>query len=116
MSKHTSEVDLKAEPWDNGDLGRSLEHAKLVEDDLDKNIDSALHLQPISIRLEKSLIDAFKFIASRNKGMGYQPLMRQALHRFASGEVNKIAREMEAEARKDAEKQAEASEAKPKVA
>ena len=39
----------------------------------------------ISIRLSKSLIEDFKNIASIH-GLGYQPLMRQALERFADGE------------------------------
>lgn len=84
-------------PWENGDLGRSLEHAKVVDDpEHEASVDAALQLQLISIRLEKSLIEAMKFIASYNKGMGYQPLMRQILHRFATSEIKRISREMEA--------------------
>lgn len=92
-------------PWEDGDLGRSLEHAKIVEDKAQEDaIDAALQLQLISIRLEKSLIEAMKFIASYNKGMGYQPLMRQVLHRFATAEIKRIHREMEAKRQQDEER------------
>lgn len=101
MAKSVKPVETREDPWETGDFGRSLEHAVLVEDEeTEKKIDAALHLQMISIRLEKSLIDGFKFIASHNKNIGYQTLMRQALHRFAAGEINRIANQMAAEARK----------------
>jgi len=87
-------VESQDDNWDTGEFGRSLEHAAIAEND-DEMVDAALNLQPISIRLEKSLIDAFKFIASYNKGIGYQPLMRQVLHRFAASELNRIAGQME---------------------
>ncbi|WP_348672537.1 hypothetical protein [uncultured Abyssibacter sp.] len=91
------------EPWESGELGRSLEHAELASDDESgaDEVDSALQLVPISIRLERSLIDAFKYIASHNKGIGYQPLMRQVLKRFATGEIKKIAAELEAVEREE---------------
>lgn len=92
----------KNDAWETGDLGRSLEHAVAVDDDLEQvMIDTALNLQPISIRLEKGLIEAFKFIAAHNKSIGYQTLMRQALHRFATGEVKNILRIMESQDNKN---------------
>lgn len=94
MSKKTRSVESKESRWDTGDLGRSLEHAEVVDDGYDSTIDEALQLQMISIRLEKGLIESLKFIAARNKGIGYQPLIRQVLHRFATAEINHIAREM----------------------
>lgn len=51
----------------------------------DDDINDALSLQPISIRLQKGLIENLKTIAELN-GIGYQPLIRQALTRFVEGE------------------------------
>lgn len=92
-------------PWESGELGRSLEHAEVYRDPaMESQIDEALQLQLISIRLEKGLIEAMKFIASYNKGMGYQPLMRQVLHRFATAEIRRIHREMESKRQQDEER------------
>jgi len=63
-------------------------------------------LQPISIRLEKSLIEDFKFIAILNR-IGYQPLIRQVLKRFADCEKKRILREHAAEMIAKAERAAE---------
>ncbi len=54
-------------------------------------IQDSLGLQPISIRLEKTLIEGFKTIATI-EGLGYQTLMRQALRRFADCEMKRILR------------------------
>ena len=82
------------EAWDSGQLGQDSEHAKVAETDeqFEREIDNALELQLISIRLQKSLIEDFKQIASMN-GIGYQPLMRQILKRFVDAEKKKILRE-----------------------
>jgi hypothetical protein len=110
MNNRTKPSAVEDDPWDTGELGRSLEHAVAVDDEQTEcAIDQALNLQLISIRLEKGLIDAFKFIASRNKNIGYQTLMRQCLKRFALGEIKRIAVEMENEVRKAEEAQKEAA-------
>jgi predicted DNA binding CopG/RHH family protein len=83
------------EAWDTGQLGDDAEHVKVIEQD-DAQIDDALELQLISIRLQKSLIEDFKALASLN-GMSYQPLMRQVLTRFADCEKKRILRERVAE-------------------
>lgn len=99
------------EAWDSGELGRELESAERSEDgpELEAMIDEAIGLQPISIRLEKSLVEDFKFIATIN-GIGYQPLMRQILKRFADSEKKRILREVAA----DVQAKAAAEVAKPK--
>ena len=79
------------EAWDTGQLGEDIDHVKAVEED-EKLVDEALELQLISIRLQKSLIDDFKALASLN-GLSYQPLMRQVLNRFADCEKKRILRE-----------------------
>ena len=85
------------EAWDNEELGADEKYvARLSEDELASDealIGEALGLQPISIRLEKSLIEDFKLISSLH-GLGYQTLMRQALKRFADCEKKRILREV----------------------
>ncbi len=87
------------EAWDNRELGADANFAEVVKDVDEAAIDDSLELQPISIRLQKSLIEDFKLIAALN-GLGYQPLMRQILTRFADGEKKRILREVAAGAAK----------------
>lgn len=81
------------EAWDTALLGESEEHTQALDAEAQKTedvaLDEALGLRMISIRLEQSLIEDFKQIAALN-GMGYQPLMRQALKRFADCEKKRI--------------------------
>jgi uncharacterized protein (DUF4415 family) len=85
------------EAWSSGELGREEEYAAVAPDEnVDVIINEHLGLQLISIRLEKSLIEDYKLIAKMN-GLGYQPLMRQILKRFADSEKNRILREVAAE-------------------
>jgi hypothetical protein len=77
------------EAWESGQLGTDEKHARPVDSETAKQIDEALGLQMISIRLEKSLIDSFKLLGSFH-GLGYQPLMRDALKRFADAEMKAI--------------------------
>ncbi|MDO8369650.1 MAG: hypothetical protein Q7S71_02880 [Candidatus Nitrotoga sp.] len=85
------------EAWSSGKLGREEEFAAIAPDDnIDAIINEHLELQPISIRLEKSLIENFKNIAKMH-GLGYQPLMRQTLKRFADCEMKRILREVAAD-------------------
>lgn len=95
-AKHKTIPDTD-EAWESGQLGRDADYAERLPDDADTEamIDEALGLQPISIRLEKSLIEDFKLIASLH-GLGYQPLMRQALLRFADCEKKRILQEVAA--------------------
>lgn len=82
------------EAWESGQLGAEEKHiGHLSAEDLARDsqtIDEALGLKAISIRLENELIEEFKMIAKYNN-IGYQPLMRQALHRFAKCELKKMA-------------------------
>jgi len=75
--------------WETGNLGNDPKFAKAVSPEIAKEIDEALCLQSISIRLEKKLIDSFKLLAVFH-GVGYQPLMRDALNRFANSEMKAI--------------------------
>lgn len=55
----------------------------------EKAIDDSLGLQPISIRLQKDLIDNLRGLAQLN-GLGYQPLIRQILTRWVDSELKHI--------------------------
>jgi hypothetical protein len=76
-------------PWDTGELGRDEKYAECAPPDLKKDVDEALALQMISIRLQKELIGELKLIAEY-RGIGYQPLIRDVLCRFARAEILQI--------------------------
>lgn len=88
----TDKIPSTPEAWENGPLGKDAAHTeKHRETDAERQaIDEAFGLKAISIRLETELIDSYKAVA-KHYGMGYQPLMRQALHRFVESEMKKIA-------------------------
>ena len=89
--------------WEDGLLGNDEKFASPLPDEEAVSdiaqINESLGLQPISIRLEKSLIEDFKTIATIN-GLGYQTLMRQALKRFATCEMKRILGQVAAEVSK----------------
>lgn len=99
MNAKTVKIQDTEEAWESGELGRDLAFAEAIEDlSAEKAlINEALELQPISIRLQKTLIDDFKMIAQMNGGIGYQTLMRQVLKRFADCETKRILRELASE-------------------
>lgn len=75
--------------WENGRLGTDEEFAVQASPDEELAIGAALGLKPISIRMPVDLIATLKLIAGHH-GIGYQPLMRDALSRFARAEVRQI--------------------------
>lgn len=77
------------EAWESGQLGEDGKYAKTADGNLTCQIDEALGLQMISIRLDKGLIESFKMLGEFH-GIGYQPLMRDALKRFAEAEMKAI--------------------------
>lgn len=77
------------EAWESRKLGADAAHAKPVSAEYTQQIEESLGLQMISIRLDKGLIDSFKAIGAFH-GLGYQPLMRDALKRFAEHELRNI--------------------------
>jgi uncharacterized protein (DUF4415 family) len=85
-------IENSAEAWESGELGSELKHARVVDKKIGAQIDEALGLQMISIRLEQDLIESFKLLGTKYD-MGYQPLMREALKRFVEGEFKLIASE-----------------------
>ena len=112
MSQETK-IEGTDEAWEKRELGCDAEFAEVA--DIDENlIDDSLDLQLISIRLQKSLIEDFKLIAKIN-GIGYQPLMRQILKRFADCEKKKIIRELASEVQKEEEETLLAMEAEART-
>jgi predicted DNA binding CopG/RHH family protein len=83
------ERSTPADPWETGELGEDAEFAQASDESAEKELDDALQLQMISIRLQKQLINALKFIA-KHHGIGYQPLIRDVLARFVVNEQKKI--------------------------
>ena len=77
------------EEWDNRELGASEEHMRVLSDEEEKDIDDGLGLQHISIRLNKSLIEQLKQLAQL-EGVGYQPLIRIVLTKFAKENEYKL--------------------------
>lgn len=81
------------QPWE--ELDDDLEENTVAATDLQASeIDDAIGLQMISIRLQRTLISNLKLIADYH-GVGYQPLIRDLLNRFAKSELGSILREIE---------------------
>jgi hypothetical protein len=85
----TNKIVGTVEAWEEDELGNDAKFVKVASKEITEQIDEALCLQSISIRLEKKLIDSFKILGDFH-GVGYQPLMRDALNRFANAELKSI--------------------------
>lgn len=79
------------------DIGTVEAHIEIAPEAITTGIDDALGLQPISIRLQKDLLDNLKALAKLN-GLGYQPLIRQILTRWVDCELKSMLREKASEA------------------
>ena len=77
------------EAWEEGALGTSAAHVRRAAPETMEKVDDALGLKPISIRLPKTVIETFKLLAQLHN-TGYQPLMRDALCRFAEAEMKQL--------------------------
>ncbi len=82
VSKKAERFDAGNELWESKKLGASAQHAKPNSKQEDKNLDDSMGLQLLTIRVQKELIEQFKNLA-KLEGIGYQPLMRQVLTRYA---------------------------------
>jgi predicted DNA binding CopG/RHH family protein len=98
----TKEIEIKEkiaasdEAWDERDLGADEKFVSVASDELTQQVLESAGTHLISIRLQKSLIEDFKLIASLN-GLGYQTLMKQILQRFVDCEKKQIFRELVSE-------------------
>lgn len=88
MSKKSS-IPGTAEAWEDGTLGKSDAHVRKTSQEMAAQIDEALGLQAISIRLPKATIEVYKNLAKMH-GVGYQPLMRDAICRWAETELKML--------------------------
>lgn len=79
--KNTPNSSDAAELWESGQLGASAEHARAVSPEKTKEIQDALGLQPVTVRLQKELVEQLKVLAKK-EGLGYQPLIRHILTRY----------------------------------
>ena len=79
----------KSDPWDERQLGAEAEFVGVADESHEKALNNALELQSISIRLPLELIKNYKLIAGFH-GIGYQPLMRDILHRFVPEGLKEI--------------------------
>lgn len=84
------------EAWDERKLGADENFVEVVDDETTQQILDSAGTQLISIRMQKSLIEDMKLLASLN-GLGYQTLMKQILQRFVDCEKKQIFRELVSE-------------------
>lgn len=81
-------TDPSRDAWEDRSVGAQEEFVQ-VAPDIEAALNHALDLQPISIRLQKNLIDNLKALAQLH-GLGYQPLIRQILTRWVDAEVKQM--------------------------
>ena len=113
MSHH--QIPDTDEAWDSGALGTDPKFAAVYERDIQSQIDETMAMQAISIRLPKPLIESFKLLG-RVHGLGYQPLMRRALIRFAEAEMKLVVRDHIANQLPPQPSESEETEGSPKTA
>jgi len=90
---HKVQIKDPGDDWEDGKYGRDEKHVEVAPEEIRKQVDESLELHLISIRLQQQLIDGLKLIADY-RGIGYQPLIRDALGRFARSEILQIANEL----------------------
>ncbi len=88
-----SKIEGTDEAWDSGLLGNDENYVRRASKEVEAEIDDSLGLQLISIRLPKELLKELKIVAQFHD-VGYQPLIRDALTRFASSEFKRIVTEV----------------------
>jgi predicted DNA binding CopG/RHH family protein len=95
----TSNQTTGRQPWEGLDDDLTDEVVSAVPHEEEKAIDEALGLQMISIRLQRSLLNNLKLIAEHHK-VGYQPLIRDLLNRFAKAEMRRVLQDLVEDQRK----------------
>ena len=80
--------------WENGEYGLDEAFIKVTDAAEAAEVDGALELKMISIRLQNDLINKLKLIAKYH-GIGYQSLIRNHLHKFVRSELLQIATELQ---------------------
>ena len=80
--------------WENGEYGLDEAFIKVTDAAEAADVDGALDLKMISMRLQNDLINKLKLIAKYH-GIGYQSLIRNYLHKFVRSELLRIATELQ---------------------
>ena len=80
---------VSADAWDDRKFGADMAHVGVADASYENALTESLEMQSISIRLPSELIKQYKLIAGFH-GVGYQPLMRDILHRFVPGALKEI--------------------------
>lgn len=86
MSKSTQETQCV---WESRELGSDEQYIKVASEDQSLQLDNALGLKTIAIRLPINMIEAYKLIATHH-GVGYQPLMRDILQRWVKEGLREV--------------------------
>lgn len=109
----THKIKGTAENWESGELGLNPGSAQRVSVEETAAIEKAtgLNMQLISIRMPADLLRVLKEIA-KYRGIGYQPMIRDLLDRWAVGELKTILNERLEEAQK---RESEQQSSKPLV-
>lgn len=92
MAKSSKKIEGTESAWEQGSLGADETYAQVSTLIDQEALDEALELQPISIRIQKGLLEDLKLIAELH-GMGYQPLIKNLLQRFVVSEQKRFYRE-----------------------
>ncbi len=92
MTNTRNPSDDDAELWESGQLGASEEFVRQVPAEKTKEIQESLGLQPVTVRLQKELVEQLNVLA-KQEGLGYQPLIRHILTRYVRETMEKANRE-----------------------
>lgn len=86
-----SKIPGTVENWESGELGMNPDQAKAASSEEVAAIEQATgnSMQLISIRMPTELLRVLKEIAKYH-GIGYQPMIRDLLDRWAVGEIKTI--------------------------
>lgn len=76
------------DPWEDRSVGAEEQFVETAPD-INADVDAALDLHPISIRLQRSLVENLRALAHLH-GLGYQPLIRQILTRWVDAEIKHL--------------------------
>ncbi len=104
----TSPRTYERGPWEENDIDLEAACVAAPAGEADE-VQRVLGLQMVSMRLQPELIDKLKHIAA-HYGIGYQPMIRDLLNRFARSEIQQILQSKLEELTRSSREQAEATE------
>jgi len=83
-------IPASEKAWEERVLGADENYVAVADETVEQSVERAMGTRLISIRMEQSMIDALKFIASKNGGIGYQTMIKQILTRFIEEERKQL--------------------------